>query len=133
MKKLNLIFFLLFVTSTAMAAADYSIGDAALDRHGNTVTTCLNSQGFYFEIGHPRTSLPYNIRGFAHDMPLAHAIRNSLFPHWRVVYGQGVDQSQKVTWIAKESWTNWLQKLAFEKNLALIVDWKTKTLYVNKL
>lgn len=133
MKKLLLFNIFLFASCAANAAANYSIGDAVLDKQANTVTSCLNSQGFYFEIGQPAKIIPYTIKGFAHDMPLVKAIKNSLYPGWHAVYGQGVDQSQKITWIAKESWTTWLQKIAFNKNLAMIVDWKNRTLYINQL
>lgn len=135
MKKIiALLVLCLFVTTTAVAAANYSISDVELDKHGNTVdTTCVNTKGFYFDIGHAQQKLPLMVKGFEHDMPIVMAIHNTLYPGWKVIFNQAVDKTQKITWIGQALWTEWLQKLAFDYNLAIIVDWTTKTLYINKL
>lgn len=135
MKKILFFIVILLSTNNLYAAANYSISDVMLDRNNNTVTTtCLNTQGFYFEIGSDSGRyVPLRVHGFQAEIPLYNALKNTLYKGWKLQWGMAVDRAQKITWIGKEEWTQWLKKIAFEKNLALIVNWQNKTLYVNKL
>lgn len=119
---------------SALASADLTIDQVITDKNNNTFSTdCINTKGFYFEIGQANGSKNVSIYMIEKNIPFENAVKNLLPSGWKVHYGKSVDVLQKISWMGHKPWTAWLQKLAFEKNLAIILDWQTKTLYINRL
>lgn len=120
--------------SCAMASARLSVSNVQINKRGETVsTTCLNTRGYYFEIGKPENGEHLTVYGFGGKMRLKTIVSDLLFDGWHAVYGKHVDTNEKINWMGHKAWTSWLKGLAFEKNLAVILDWKNKTVYLNRL
>ena len=124
----------LLLGSAVMAAAHLTISNVAVNPKGETFTTlCTNSRGYYFEINIPKQAQQLTVYGFGGNMSLKTVVNDLLFDGWKARFGKKVDVNKKMNWTGHQPWTTWLAHLAFEKNLAIIVDWSTKIVYINRL
>lgn len=122
------------VTSCAYASARFTVSDVTVNQQGQTLsTTCMNAKGYYFDIGKPTGDEHLTVYGFGGQMPLKIIVNDLLFQGWHAVFGKNVNTQQKIQWMGHRPWTDWLKTLAFEKNLAIILNWPTKTVYINQL
>lgn len=120
--------------SSAFAAADFAINESQLDNGGQTLTTtCANTKGFYLAMGKPTLEQHAKVTGAGHGMPLELALWTFAPPSWDIHYGHHVNTRLRVAWSGPQDWTHWLQTLAYQHNLAIIVDWDQSRLYVNRL
>jgi hypothetical protein len=133
-KLIGLILLGVLGASCAYASANLTVSDLAVNKIGETLSTsCVNSKGYYFEIGKPKGDMHLSVYGFGGKMPLKAIVNDILFQGWHAVFGREVNTQQKIDWAGHRSWTDWLKRLSFEKNLAVILNWPTKTVYINKL
>lgn len=134
MCKLSIVLAGLLLGCAVMAAAHLTISNVTVNPKGQTYATlCANTKGYYFEINKPKQAQNLTVYGFGGKMQLKKVVTDLLFDGWKPKFGKKVNVNQKITWSGHQSWTTWLQKLAFEKNLAIILDWSTKTVYINRL
>jgi len=121
-------------TSCAFASANLTVSDVSVNQKGQTLSTsCVNAKGYYFEIGKPKEDEHLTVYGFGGQMALKTIVNDLLFQGWHAVFGKHVDTHQKIHWMGHKPWTQWLKTLSFEKNLAVILDWPMKTVYINRL
>lgn len=82
--------------------------------------------------GEPDADIPV-ITGFGRDLKLMDAIKQIAPAGWQVFLKEDLaTRSEKVNWKGGRRWTEVLDILANEQNLAVEVEWKKKHLYVGE-
>lgn len=122
------------LSSSCYAGAQLTVSNVTVNHKGETLLThCVNAKGYYFEIGKPKVNEHLTVYGFGGRMRLKTVVNDLLFKGWHAKFGQTVDIRQKIHWRGHKPWTEWLRRLSFQKNLAVILDWQTKVVYINRL
>ena len=120
--------------SSAYASGHLSVSNVVVNHKGQTfATTCVNTKGYYFEIGRPKRDEHLTVYGFGGQMPLKTIVNDLLFQGWKAVFGKTVNLHKKINWMGHKPWNAWLKQLAFEHNLAVILDWDNHRVYINRL
>ncbi len=133
MKILKTIVPFLLMSGTA-AAGTLNIDGAVLDESGTTViTTCRNTQGYFRELGSPAGEPVLYARGFANGVPVTHALTALVPAGWQVVVGRSVPKKKRISWRREQPWTGLLKQIAHDYNLAVIVDWDRRSVFVDRL
>lgn len=136
MKKISgyLLAIVTLVVFSIAHAGQLQIENVWVDHQGQTFTTdCINTRGFYFEIGASHIAQHFMVYGDGGKMPLKIIVEGLLIKGWQAKFGNRVDTQKLVSWRGHMTWQAWLKKLAFRNNLAIIVDVENKTVYIEKI
>ncbi len=124
----------LLVGITPARSGTLGIDGVVLDESGATrITSCRNTSGYYVELGNALSSRNFSPRSSERARALIPAVRRAVPKGWQVYVRKKTPRHYRVTIDASVSWPNGLRRLAHDWNLAIIVDWDRRSVYIDSL